>query len=292
MHLASALGYFREEGLDVTIAEMPGSSKIMEALLGGSADVGAGSLEQSIQMAAQGQYVQTFLTEFFNFGFSIVVSPKASWHVRSLDELRGATVGVSSPGSQSHFLVNFLLSRHGLTSHDYSAVAVGLGASNLSALEQGRVDAAVTTPNVLMVVQKRHPGTSVLFDPLAEDNFEQVFGVARYPSHVLYARLDWIARNRQTVRSLAKAVVRALRYIATNPPVVIASKVPAGFRSLDLGFDVEALRVWKSMYSQDGVTPGTSFEAVKALTAVSVDTVRRTYIDPAKTYTNEFVDTR
>jgi NitT/TauT family transport system substrate-binding protein len=54
MHLASVLGYFQQEGVKVTVAEMNGSSKVMEALLGGSADVGAGSLEQSIQMAAEG----------------------------------------------------------------------------------------------------------------------------------------------------------------------------------------------------------------------------------------------
>jgi hypothetical protein len=78
----------------------------------------------------------------------------------------------------------------------------------------------------------------------------------------------------------------------TNAPEVIASKVPAGYRSPDVAFDVEALKLWKFMYSRDGVTPAASFEAVKALTAVSVPKVRSAYINPAKVYTNEFVDTK
>jgi hypothetical protein len=50
----------------VTVAEVTGFSKGMQALLGGNADIGAGSLEQSIQMAAEGRPVQALVTEFFN----------------------------------------------------------------------------------------------------------------------------------------------------------------------------------------------------------------------------------
>ena len=147
---------------------------------------------------------------------------------------------------------------------------------NVAALEQGRVDAGITTPNLLMLLQKRRPGTLVLFDRPADDTFRKIFGVARYPSHVLYARLDWIEHNEQTVRSIAKPVVRALRYIEMNSPAVIASKMPMGSRSPDSVSDVQALKIWKSMYSRDGITPPSSFEAVKAVTSLSIDKVRST----------------
>ncbi|MFL6415856.1 MAG: ABC transporter substrate-binding protein, partial [Bryobacteraceae bacterium] len=275
--MAKSLGYFQQEGVKVTVADMAGSSKVMEALLGGSADIGAGSLEQSIQMAAEGHPIQTFLTEFFNFGFSLVASPKASRPITKLEDLRGATVGVTSPGSQSHLLVSFLLNRHGLRAQDYSTVSVGLGASNFSALEQGRIDAAITTPNVLLLLQSKYPHAAVLFDPLPRDSFEEVFGVPRYPSHVLYARLNWIEQNKPAVHRVAKAVVRALQYIAVNSPEVVASKIPAGYRTGNGASDVAALKRWKMLYSSDGVTPPSSFSAVRAVTALSVEKVRSTY---------------
>lgn len=288
-YLAGSLGYFQEEGLDVTIADMGGASKVMEALVGRSADIGAGSLEQSIQMAAEGRPIQSFVTEFHNYGFLIAASPKASRPIRKIEDLRGATIGVTAHGSPSHFLVNYLMSRHGLSPQDFSTVAIGLGATNLSSLEQGRVDAGITTPNLLLMLRRRHPETVILFDPLPEDNFKKIFGVDRFPSHVLYARLDWIQSNKETVRSFAKAVVRALRFVANNSAETIVSKIPAGYRGPDQSIDVEALRMWRPMYSSDGATPPASFEAVKNVVALSIDKVRSAKIDPATTYTNEFV---
>ena len=289
VYLASALGYFHEEGIEVTISDMGGTSKVMEALLGGSADVGAGALEQSIQMAAEGHAIQSFVTEFYNFGFLLAASPKASRQIRKIEDLRGATVGISSPGSGTHFFLNYILNRHGLRPSDISTVAIGLGASNLSSLEQGRVDAGITTPTVLVLLQRRRPDTVILFDPLFQDSFKMAFGVDRYPSHVLYARLDWIHRNKETVRSLAKAVVRALQFVVANSPETIALKLPDGYRSQDRSIDVQALRTWHSMYSRDGLMPPESFEAVKNVVALSIDKVRSATIDPAMTYTNEFV---
>lgn len=39
IYLASSLGFFREESLDVTLQDLAGTPKAVQALLGGSADV-------------------------------------------------------------------------------------------------------------------------------------------------------------------------------------------------------------------------------------------------------------
>ncbi len=53
---ASRLGFFKDEGLDVTLEDFAGGSKALEAVVGGSADVGAGAYEHTIFMAAKGQH--------------------------------------------------------------------------------------------------------------------------------------------------------------------------------------------------------------------------------------------
>jgi hypothetical protein len=53
--------------------------------------------------------------------------------------------------------------------------------------------------------------------------------------------------------------------------------------------DVAALREWKSLYSRDGLIPPSTFEAVKAVSALSLERVRPAPIEPATVYTNEFV---
>ena len=54
-YFAQWLGFYRQEGLHVTISQIAGASRVLEAVVGGSADVGGGVYEQSIQMAAEGR---------------------------------------------------------------------------------------------------------------------------------------------------------------------------------------------------------------------------------------------
>jgi ABC-type nitrate/sulfonate/bicarbonate transport system substrate-binding protein len=41
-YFASWLGFYKEEGVEVEISQVAGASKILEAVVGGSADVGGG----------------------------------------------------------------------------------------------------------------------------------------------------------------------------------------------------------------------------------------------------------
>ena len=43
--IAESLGYFKAEGLEVTIADFAGGSRALQALIGGSADVVSGAFE-------------------------------------------------------------------------------------------------------------------------------------------------------------------------------------------------------------------------------------------------------
>jgi ABC-type nitrate/sulfonate/bicarbonate transport system substrate-binding protein len=61
-YFASWLGFYKEEGVDVEISQIAGASKILEAVVGGSADVGGGVYEQTIQMAAEGKSIVAFVS--------------------------------------------------------------------------------------------------------------------------------------------------------------------------------------------------------------------------------------
>src|SRR5258708_30261393 len=52
--LAERLGYFKEQGLNVTITDFGGGSKSLQSLIGGSADVVTGAYEHTIRMQSQG----------------------------------------------------------------------------------------------------------------------------------------------------------------------------------------------------------------------------------------------
>src|SRR5215213_8331650 len=52
--LAERLGYFKEQGLNVTINDFAGGAQSLQSLVGGSVDVVAGAYEHTIRMQAKG----------------------------------------------------------------------------------------------------------------------------------------------------------------------------------------------------------------------------------------------
>ena len=138
VYLAQKLGCYREQGLDARLEDVRGGPKSLQALLGGSADVALIALELGMQVAAEGHHVRSFLTIVDRPGYVLAVLPAAKRKFRTIDDLKGAVIGVSSPGSGPHNFANYLLARHGVPLEQVSIVGVGLGAPAVAALEKGR----------------------------------------------------------------------------------------------------------------------------------------------------------
>jgi hypothetical protein len=138
--VAQELGFYKEVGLNVSLIEFPGGSKALEALMGGSAEVVCGSYDHTIQMAAEGKNLRAFVA-MLNFPGMVLVSSNIS----SIEGLRGKTVGVTTLGSGSHMLLNYLLAMHGMKSNDVSTAAIGSSATAVGAIIHHKIDAAVMT---------------------------------------------------------------------------------------------------------------------------------------------------
>src|SRR5215207_6841108 len=58
VYLASALGFFRDEGIQVTLQDLASTSKALQALIGGSSDVVAGGYDAAAQMTLEGRSIK------------------------------------------------------------------------------------------------------------------------------------------------------------------------------------------------------------------------------------------
>lgn len=119
--LAQSLGYFAEEGLDVSVESLPSIGKALQALVGGSVDAASVSFAQVLQVAAEGQRLQSIFVMNRRGSNTLLVAPSATDRIRRPEDLRGALIGVSSPGSSTHLWVNHILGAHGVGPADYSA---------------------------------------------------------------------------------------------------------------------------------------------------------------------------
>src|SRR6476646_250234 len=59
--ICERLGYFREQGLNVSVNDFRGGAQSLQALVGGSVDVVTGAYEHTIRMQAKGQDIRAVI---------------------------------------------------------------------------------------------------------------------------------------------------------------------------------------------------------------------------------------
>jgi NitT/TauT family transport system substrate-binding protein len=282
--LAQELGYYRDEGLPVALIDFPGGQKSLEALLGGSADVVCGFYDHTIVMATENRELRAFVA-MLRYPGLVAVSPGIS----RIEDLKGKIVGVSSAGSSTHFLLNYLLVAHGMKPDDVSTASIGMSATAVAAVTRGKVDAAIMTDPALEIVRKQSPGLKILADTRTAEGTRAVFGVDTYPSVVLYSTAQWINSHRGQATKLARAITRTLDWMRFHSSEEIRERMPKEFRTEDTATDIEGLRSLKAMLSEDGRLTPESAAIVRKVLGVSLEKVRSANIDLSKTYTNEFL---
>src|ERR1700740_2620480 len=107
--ICERLGYFKEQGLEVTINDFAGGAQSLQALVGGSVDVVTGAYEHNIRMQAKGQDIRA-VTELGRFpGIVLAVKKDKAAAVKSFADLKGMKIGVTAPGSSTNFFVMYLM---------------------------------------------------------------------------------------------------------------------------------------------------------------------------------------
>src|SRR5438876_5823699 len=107
--ICERLGYFKEQGLEVTINDFRGGAQSLQALVGGSVDVVTGAYEHTIRMQAKGQDIRAVI-ELGRFpGIVVGVRKEKAGSYKSAADLKGMKIGVSAPGSSTNFFVMYLM---------------------------------------------------------------------------------------------------------------------------------------------------------------------------------------
>ena len=285
--IAERQGYFKDEGLNVRISDFAGGAVALRAVVGGSAEVVSGAYEHTISLQSKKQYFQAFVAQGrlpqIAFG---VASGKAA-NVKSLKDLKGLKVGVSAPGSSTHNLVKQLLSKGGLDPmKDVSVIGVGLGATAITALKSGQIDAISNTDPVMTKLEQDN-AIKVIADTRTVKGTIEVWG-APLPAGCLHAPIEFVQKNPNTVQALANAIVRADKWIAKASATDVARVVPESHLLGDRALYLFSYDKVKEAISPDGLFSDDGAKAtVKGLAAFDPN-VKPSDIDLAKTYTNEF----
>jgi NitT/TauT family transport system substrate-binding protein len=287
--VAQELGYFRREGLDVEVLDMASGARAMQALLSGSAEIISPLFDQLVAMAAENREARSFLLIERCPVQVLAVSPVTLKPIRRISELKGATIGVTSPGSPAHLQLNYMVNRAGVDPRAISVVGLGSNAARTAALESGKVDAAVLGDPGATLLERRHPNLVLLADTRTPEGTRAAFGSDVYPGGVLIATERWLRVNPDTARRLTAAVLKSMRWIRETSAQEIVSRIPRQYRIDDDRIYSEAIQHLVPALSNDGMMPAGAPELVKTVLSTFDEKIRAANVDAARTFTNEFI---
>ena len=287
--LTEQLGYFKEPGLNVQLLTEPAGAQAENVLISGDVDGVVGFYDHTVDLQTKGKCIESVVQLADVPGEVELVSSKKAGQITSPADFKGKKLGVTSPGSSTDFLTEYLATKHGVPTSGYTTVKAGAGQTFISTLANGGIDAGMTTDPTVAKLVSTGQG-KVLLDMRTEAGAKAALG-GMYPSSSLYMNCDYVKTHAATVQKLANALVKTLGWIKAHKPAEIAAKMPADYAGGDPKLYEKAVTDSIGMFTADGVMSAEGAANVLNVLAQFSPNVKgkKDTVDLSKTYTTEFV---
>ena len=200
--VAKEAGFYKEEGLNVELVVMRGAPAI-QGLIGGTVPF-ASSGGAGLLPIVRGAPLRIMLTTFSRPMFWVYSKPE----IRTVEELRGKTIGVSSIGSGPDTLLRTMLRKHGLDGNrDVVILSTGPGTARFFSLKTGVTDAAVLNEQAALMAQES--GLRQLFSFTKGEDFVEVQGS-------IVVRDSLLESDPVLVEKFTRATLKGILYLKDN----------------------------------------------------------------------------
>src|SRR5215831_14229905 len=212
-------GFFRDEGLDVQLVYMRGSTAATQALVGGADDYGATSFDDILQAFNRGAEIKRFYSTGRLPLAALAIAPNRATEINSFKDLEGRTIGIVSRGSLSESITLFLMKKAGADGKKVSFAV--LGPNIYEPVRLGQVDAAWVGEPALSLLVKQ--GGKALVNFMETDDAEKYLG-GRYEFMGVSVRTTDIAERREQMRALVRALEKGLERLQSVKPAEITGR--------------------------------------------------------------------
>jgi NitT/TauT family transport system substrate-binding protein len=263
--LAHHGGFFVAENLQVEMKSFEGGAAAATALIGGQVDFAAVAVDQAVKAQAKGQDI-VMIGLFTRYpAIAMIVDSQYKDQIKSIRDLKGKPVGISSKGSGSHLALIAMLAKAGLKESDISVVAAGVSTLPAALANGSIVAGVISDPFVAQLVQEGKafilPGT----DLTKEVDVKALYG-SDYPFIGLATRKELLTKEPEKVQRVINAVAKTQKFIATATPQAIADKMPNDFKKPSVEIYIKGIERTLEAYSPDGkLTSGGVQTVIKAL---------------------------
>src|SRR3954454_5449213 len=285
--LAERLGSFKDEGLDVELFNSNSGSQAATALLAREVQAVVGFYDHTIDLQSKGKVITNVVQLLISPGEVELVKADDAERLKNPANWKGQALGVTGLGSATDFLTRFLAVKAGLKPNEITTVPVGAGDTLITALQQGKIVAGMTTePTISRAVKMGIAKVGI--DLRTPETTRAALGGA-YPAACLYMDAGWLGQNKETAQKVVNAYVKTLKWMSAHSPEEIADQMPKDYWAGDRDLYVQGLKEGKAQYSPDGLMPQGAPENVLAVLSAFNPSVAGKKIDLSKTYTTEFV---
>jgi ABC-type nitrate/sulfonate/bicarbonate transport system substrate-binding protein len=190
-------GYFREEGLDVELLNIPNTSRVLQTMAAGEVDLSPLDPQTTVRASLSGMDVVLLFAQTNRMVFGLFGQPG----ITRGEQLRGKVVATTRIGASNHTATVAALQRLGLApDRDVALRQLGEVAAIYAALQAGQVDAATLG----LPVDWSLAGNLNELVNLAQDGPE-------YPSVAVGGLRGWVNANEEAVRRVGRAWMRGLQ---------------------------------------------------------------------------------
>jgi NitT/TauT family transport system substrate-binding protein len=142
IYIAQANGLFKKHNVDVDVITSRGGGEAMKAYISGDVQIVATGFPELGLMRSHGVDAELFFAQTSRVPFGMIALKDEN--LKSVADLKGKTIAVTSPGSLTANLARYFVQQAGLDpDKDVSLVSVGGGGEILGALKSGKADAAM-----------------------------------------------------------------------------------------------------------------------------------------------------
>jgi NitT/TauT family transport system substrate-binding protein len=267
-------GFFKKYGLEIETSAYSGGGMLQQALTAGSVDIGLGSGPEMAGIAKGVPVKAVAAMAGPPLLIALMVRPDGT--IKTVDDLKGRRVGVTSSNSLTAWLVGQLSLQKGWGREGISATPLGAIPGLLAALMMMQVDGFVADISTLLRAEEAGEGKILLsFGDLVPD----------FHIHVIFATNKLMAARPGAVRSFLAGWFETIAFVRANKDKTVETAMSV----LDLNRKI-AERTYDTlipMFSDDG-----RFNP-KALATLSRSYVDLKYLstepDMSKLYTEEFL---
>jgi NitT/TauT family transport system substrate-binding protein len=286
--LAERLGYYKQQGLSITLSDEPAGVDATTNMLAGKVDGVGGFYDHTIALQGLGQAAESVVSMLVTPGEVELCRNDLKGQIKSPADWKGRNLGITDVGSSTDFLTQYLAQKNGVDPKLTHRIGVQSGPTLIGAMAHKNVDCAMTTePTVSQLLANKQ--AYILLDMRSAAGTTKWLGGA-YPATSLYMSTSYIQAHKTTVQKLVNAYVETLKWIQSHTAAEITDQMPADYYTgVGKAAYIQALNAEKGIFNPTGIMPPDGPPTNVAVLTTFNPAVKGKTIDVTKTYTDEFV---